>query len=184
VTRSPRSDARRNRQLLLDAARDAFRANGVNVALESVAADAGVSIGTLYNHFKNRDGLVEAVLEPDFRRLCQVADDAAGRTDPWEAFELLVVGICELQAADHAMADIMGLRYPATGVLLDAGQHVTRQFARVIERAKDARCIREDFDMADLGPIIWSNARIAEIAPDDASIWRRHLTFMLDGLRR
>jgi AcrR family transcriptional regulator len=182
MTRTQRSDAVRNRQQLVDAAREAFSKSGVNTPLETIAANAGVSIGTLYNHFGNRDRLVEEVLGPAFAQLCEIADDAAARADSWEAFELLVVGICELQAADRALADIMGLRYPATGDLLVAGARITARFVEVIDRAKTGHRLRADFDITDLGPIIWSNARIAEIAPDDPT-WRRHLTFVLDGLR-
>jgi AcrR family transcriptional regulator len=184
MSRAPRSDGLRNRQSLVDAARAAFKADGVNVPLEAVATGAGVSIGTLYNHFRNRDGLVEAVLEPAFTHLSDVADRAAGLPDAWDAFELLVVGICEAQFADRAVADIMGLRYPATGGLLVAGGHITERFVEIIARAHRDRRLRADFELSDLGPIIWSNARIAELAPDNEQTWRRHLSFMLDGLRR
>jgi AcrR family transcriptional regulator len=184
MTRARRSDAIRNRQLLLDAARAAFTKAGVTVPLEAIAADAGVSIGTLYNHFGTRDRLIEAVLAPVFAHLRDIADRSAQNTDPWEAFELLVVGICELQATDRAVADIMGLRHPATGELLDAGAHISKRFSQIIGRAKRQHRIRPDFRATDLGPIIWSNARIAELSPDDPAPRRRHLAFMLDGLRR
>jgi AcrR family transcriptional regulator len=59
-TRRPRADALRNRERLLAAATAAFAEEGDDVALETIAARAGVGIGTLYRHFPNRDALVVA----------------------------------------------------------------------------------------------------------------------------
>lgn len=56
-----RSDARRNRERLLEAATAAFTEHGAAASLESIARDAGVGIGTLYRHFPNREALVEAI---------------------------------------------------------------------------------------------------------------------------
>ncbi|HWJ85425.1 MAG TPA: helix-turn-helix domain-containing protein, partial [Cellulomonas sp.] len=55
-----RADAVRNREKLLAAAVDAFGADGADVPLETIAARAGVGVGTLYRHFANRSALVEA----------------------------------------------------------------------------------------------------------------------------
>src|SRR5919199_529437 len=50
-TRPLRADAQRNRDRLLTAATAAFAEEGEDVALESVAARAGVGVGTLYRNF-------------------------------------------------------------------------------------------------------------------------------------
>jgi AcrR family transcriptional regulator len=59
--RPVRSDARRNREKLVEVARAAFATADGPVALEAIARDAGVGIGTLYRHFPTREALVEAV---------------------------------------------------------------------------------------------------------------------------
>ena len=61
--RRPRADAQRNRESLLTAARDAFRAGAdpETVSLEAIARDAGVGIGTLYRNFPTRQDLAAAV---------------------------------------------------------------------------------------------------------------------------
>jgi AcrR family transcriptional regulator len=70
-----RSDARRNREKLLEVATAAFAAaDGRRVSLESIARDAGVGIGTLYRHFPNREALVEAIYRAE---LAEVAEAAA-----------------------------------------------------------------------------------------------------------
>jgi AcrR family transcriptional regulator len=61
TARATRADAQRNREKLLDVARTAFAAADGAVALEGIAREAGVGIGTLYRHFPTREALVEAV---------------------------------------------------------------------------------------------------------------------------
>jgi len=56
-----RADAQRNRQRLLEAAREVFDEQGAAASLDAVAKKAGVGVGTLYRHFPNRFDLVEAV---------------------------------------------------------------------------------------------------------------------------
>jgi AcrR family transcriptional regulator len=184
VARALRSDAVRNRQRLLAAAADAFTTAGVGVSLESIAARAGVSIGTLYNHFPDRDALVDAVVGDSLDRIVAVADAAAGLDDPWAAFEALILGTCELQARDRAVADLLGMRYPHTGTVAAVCDHLMDRFVEVIERGRRAGALRDDLVVEDIGPILWSNARIIEaggaMTPD---AWRRHLGFVLDGLR-
>jgi AcrR family transcriptional regulator len=86
VTRPHRADARRNFDALLAAARDAFNRDGIDVALEDIARQAGVGIGTLYRNFPTRSDLVEAVYVSEIEELLQAARDATER-EPWDALE-------------------------------------------------------------------------------------------------
>lgn len=61
-TRAPRSDALRNRQHILDVARQHFTEHGVSGSLDAIAKEAGVGPGTLYRHFPSRDALLAALL--------------------------------------------------------------------------------------------------------------------------
>jgi AcrR family transcriptional regulator len=86
VTRPHRADARRNFDALLAAARDAFNRDGIDVALEDIARQAGVGIGTLYRNFPTRSDLVEAVYVSEIEELLHAARDAMTR-EPWDALE-------------------------------------------------------------------------------------------------
>ena len=57
-----RADARRNRGLILDAAKAAFASDGVDASLDEIARSAGVGPGTLYRHFPTREHLLCEVL--------------------------------------------------------------------------------------------------------------------------
>jgi AcrR family transcriptional regulator len=56
-----RADARRNEQVLLDAAAAVFVESGVDAPVRAIAARAGVGMGTVYRHFPTRADLVVAV---------------------------------------------------------------------------------------------------------------------------
>lgn len=61
VRRKPRSDALRNRDRLIEAAKSILGRGGPGASLEAVAREAGVGIGTLYRHFPTREALFHAV---------------------------------------------------------------------------------------------------------------------------
>ena len=82
-----RADAQRNRQRLIDAAVAAFSAGQDPVALESIARDAGVGIGTLYRHFPTREALVEAAYRRGLETLCDQAEVFARELAPADALE-------------------------------------------------------------------------------------------------
>lgn len=66
---APRKDAARNRELLIDAAREVLADRGAAAPLELVARAAGVSRTTLHRHFADRSALVASVLEENVRRI-------------------------------------------------------------------------------------------------------------------
>jgi AcrR family transcriptional regulator len=68
-----RSDAVRNRDLLVAAAREVLAEQGLDAPMSAVAKRAGVGQGTLYRHFPDRLTLATAVLEENVRDIEQVA---------------------------------------------------------------------------------------------------------------
>ncbi|WP_407572835.1 TetR/AcrR family transcriptional regulator [Deinococcus altitudinis] len=63
TTPPKRADARRNEQILLDAAAALFVTGGVDVPVRDIAAKAGVGTGTIYRHFPTRADLLTAVYQ-------------------------------------------------------------------------------------------------------------------------
>ena len=80
-----RADAARNRQLLLDAARDAFDRHGVTASLDDIARAAGVGPGTLYRHFPTRDQLVLAVIDEGLTDIHRLGTALLDEDDPMGA---------------------------------------------------------------------------------------------------
>lgn len=67
--RSPRSDGLRNRQRVLDAARELFSERGPEASFTEIAHVAEVGVGTVYRHFPTRADLIEAVYEAEVASL-------------------------------------------------------------------------------------------------------------------
>ena len=100
-----RSDARRNRERLLQAAAAAFTAHGAAVSLESIARDAGVGIGTLYRHFPNREALVEAIYRAELAEVAAAAEQLLERHPPRIALRRWMDRYASFVAAKRGMAE-------------------------------------------------------------------------------
>lgn len=58
-------DAQSTRDAILNSAKEEFLLHGFSDAhLRTIATDAGVTTGALYRHFKNKQALFEAIIEP------------------------------------------------------------------------------------------------------------------------
>src|SRR5437588_12210376 len=64
-----RSDARRNAERLVEAARAAFAEHGPDASLIDIARTAGVGSATLYRHFPSREALLAAVYQSQIEAL-------------------------------------------------------------------------------------------------------------------
>src|ERR1700755_436886 len=106
LTGSVRSDARRNREKLLEGATAAFAAGaGRPVSLESIARDAGVGIGTLYRHFPNREALVEAIYRTELAEVAAAAEKLLKRYPPKTALRRWLDRSATFVAAKRGMAE-------------------------------------------------------------------------------
>ena len=70
-----RSDARNNRERLLEAARSVLAESGFDADVTEIAACAGVGVGTLYRHFENKEALVLEVAQEMSNRTVRELDE-------------------------------------------------------------------------------------------------------------
>lgn len=76
--RKTKTEALKTRQQLLDAALEVFCREGVTRAsLQQIAAQAGVTRGALYWHFKNKEDLFEALFEQKYSHFNQKLNETA-----------------------------------------------------------------------------------------------------------
>jgi len=182
--RELRRDAVRNRDLLLAAARHLFAERGVDVPLEEIARQAGVSIGTLYNRFPTRAALVEAVFTDRMERTTRLAHAAASAADPWEGFAGFVTGVCELQATDRGFSQVAARGLAASPASAQARNDALAVMADVMARAQAFGQLRNDVTVEDLALFVWAISRTLEMTSAVAPrLWRRHLALLLDGFR-
>src|SRR5215475_4906963 len=83
--RKLRTDAQRNRERILEVAKEAFTRSGANTSLDDIATQARVGAGTLYRHFPTRDALLEAVYRTEVEKLAAAERKFAQTMPPIEA---------------------------------------------------------------------------------------------------
>jgi AcrR family transcriptional regulator len=106
LAESIRSDARRNRDKLLEVATESFAsAAGRPVSLESIAREAGVGIGTLYRHFPSREVLIEAVYRTELAEVVAAAQQLLTRHPPKTALRRWMDRYASFVAAKRGMAE-------------------------------------------------------------------------------
>src|SRR6476469_633255 len=143
--RTVRADAQRNRENLLAAARRAFTAGDAAVALEAIARDAGVGIGTLYRHFPTREALVEAVYRAERDRLCDSADELLATHRPDDALRAWMDQFADYVALKRDMADTLR-RIIASGAVTpsEAREQLSGAAATLLDAGAAAGTIRAD----------------------------------------
>jgi AcrR family transcriptional regulator len=180
-----RADAERNRAAILAAARDVFAEQGLEAPLEEIAARAGVGIATLYRRFPDRQQLVAAALIEKIAQYAEAACQALAVPDPWAGFSGFVERICELQAADRGLSDLLCMALPAGEHVEQLRRQANDQVVELIERAKAAGQLREDFTGEDLLLLLIANAAVVHVTRADAPYaWRRFVALALDAFQR
>lgn len=84
-TRKPRADAKRNRERILEMAKDIFTRDGAAASLDEIARVSGVGNATLYRHFPTRDDLIGAVYRSEVEKLAAAEQRFAATMPPIEA---------------------------------------------------------------------------------------------------
>jgi AcrR family transcriptional regulator len=175
-----RADARRNRDKVLRAAREAFAASGYGVPLDEIAARAGVGPGTVYRHFPAKEALFQAVVTA---RVEDLIDDARARAvagDPGGAFFGFLARIGEEAAAKRDLPDAIAI----------AGSLQDRLHAAVdvlLRRAQEAGAVRADIRTPDLIVLLkgmLASIQDASAGATDPARRDRVLAVLTDGLRR
>ncbi|MGW4532952.1 TetR/AcrR family transcriptional regulator [Nocardia sp. NPDC004340] len=88
-----RADARRSRARLLEAAREMFAGEGVDVSFNEIARRAGVGPATLYRHFPRREDLIAAVVGTSLDEVTALASTLDAEPDSAAALSLWVAAL-------------------------------------------------------------------------------------------
>src|SRR3954453_17904620 len=96
--KAPRKDAARNRQRILDAAKELFADRGLSATLHDIAARAGVGVGTIYRHFPDKKPLIDAIFEEHLAELTALFEQGLADEDPWQSIVWVHEQMLENQA--------------------------------------------------------------------------------------
>jgi AcrR family transcriptional regulator len=155
-----RADAQHNRDRILAAAREAFTTQGIDVPLTTIARRAGVGAATLYRRFPTRARLVTEAFAEQLALCVTVLDEGLEDPDPWHGFCSVIDKVCTMQATDRGFTAAFLSQFPDA---IDYDRERTRAekgIAQLIQRAKDAGRLRDDFDHTDITLLLLANSGI------------------------
>ncbi|WP_433469031.1 TetR/AcrR family transcriptional regulator [Spirillospora sp. CA-128828] len=147
--RPRRADARRNRERILQAAFEAFAADGRLVPLDDIARRAGVGAGTVYRNFATKEALFQAVVVDRIERIVNEAQALVGADDPADAFYGFLNWVVERAMFNHALCDALAadLRtFDACGM----DEQFTAALDALLRRAQAAGSVRPDVTVQDV----------------------------------
>jgi AcrR family transcriptional regulator len=179
-----RRDAAANRERILQSARDLFGKFGLDATLNDIAHHAGVGVGTVYRHFRNRDEIVDALWDEYLERQGDVATRALDEPDAWTGFVRFMEDALAMMAADRGLWTILHSDASKDRQIASLQTRVGFAMPEVVKRAMAAGVLRSDLEPSDLSVlavIIGSVADFADAARRD--VWKRYLALLLDGLR-
>ncbi|HEY1968644.1 MAG TPA: helix-turn-helix domain-containing protein [Pseudonocardia sp.] len=181
---SLRSDAQRNRLLLLEAAAEVLREQGLDASLDEISRRAGVGNATLYRHFPNREKLYEAVYLAQADAWSESFERSLAIEDGWAALVHHFEEACQFFATDQGLADLLTRGMPESPMLDDIRGSCQTVLRRLLERAQRQGAVRADLVPTDLMWILDSLQHVVSVSePDFPDAWRRYLALNLRGLR-
>ena len=182
-SRKPRADAQRNRERILEVAKQAFTRSGADTSLDDIAKQAGVGPGTLYRHFPTREELLEAVYRTEVEKLAAAEQKFAETMPAIEALRAWLLLFVDAVATKQIIA-------PALNALLGDHKKVFEaSYAQVhdairalVKRAVKSGDIRRDLDPVDLLRALVGVSNVAS-SPDWQQSARRLVDILITGSR-
>jgi AcrR family transcriptional regulator len=181
--RKPRADAERNRERILEVAKEAFTRFGADASLDDIAKQAGVGPGTLYRHFPAREELLQAVYRSELEKLAAAEQKFAQTMPPIEALRawllLFVDGIATKQLIAPALNTLVG---DPKKVFEASYARVHEALRALVKRAIRSGDIRKDLDPIDLLRALVGVANVAS-SPEWQQSARRLVDILITGSR-
>jgi AcrR family transcriptional regulator len=182
--RKPRADAQRNRERILEVAKQGFARSGADASLDDIAKEAGVGPGTLYRHFPTRQELLEAVYRAEVEKLAAAERKLAENMAPVEALRawmlLFVDYIATKKIIAPALSDAVVGR---SSKLVEASYAPIHEALRaLVKRAIKSGELRKDVEPLDLLRALVGVAYL-EASPEWQPSARRLVDILIAGSR-
>jgi AcrR family transcriptional regulator len=179
-----RADARRNRERIVQAARELFAVKGLAVSIDQIADHAKVGVGTLYRHFPDKNALFEAIVLDRLEASVEDARVAAGLKEPGEAFFACLARLVDeaatrkdlLDALVSSDVDVQFVTAEVSGQLRDA-------IAQLLLSAQRAGAVRNDISIDEVMIVLGGACFSFGLHGSDEEERRKVWGVMSDGLR-
>lgn len=189
--RARQAEVERNDRALLEAARAVVAEDGAHASVASIAARAGVGVGTLYRRYRTKEQLFQHLVTLALTDYLQAAEEGLAHDDPWDGFAHYVT---------HAVLSGTGALGAIAGTI-DVTDEVDGVSARgdaaaeeLVRRAHEAGVLRADATSVDVVLLIEQLGRSplveqvtkqgrTDLLPAAQHARRRTIAIALDGLR-
>ena len=183
LVRRPRVDAQRNRERILEVAREAFTEHGPDATLDDIARRAEVGPGTLYRHFPTRDALIEAVFRSHVEKLTAAGERYAATLQPIKALRAWMLKFIDYVAGKLLILPALDT-VPGGSMRLIEGTRgqIHSTFRGLVQRAIDSGDLRAGTDPDDLIRAFIGVFHTTSL-PNWESSARRIVDILIDGSR-
>jgi len=183
IARKPRADAQRNRERILEVAKQVFTRRGAEASMDEIAKRARIGPGTLYRHFPGRDDLLAAVYISEVEKLAEAQRKFSVELPPIEALRAWLLVFIDYIAAKRIIA-------PALNAMAGGPSRVYQQTNRLMEEAAKAlasravasRDLRSDVDTMDMLRAIYGVSSAGSTGDWPAKA-RRFVDILIQGSR-
>jgi AcrR family transcriptional regulator len=181
--RKPRTDAQRNRERILEVAKQAFTRSGANASLDDIAKETGVGAGTLYRHFPTRDALIEAVYRTEVEKLAGAEKKFSETLPPIEALRAWMLLFIDYVATKQIIGPALNSLVGGPSKLYEGSRaQVQGAIDSLVKRAIKSREIRRDLEPFDLLRALIGVSHVAS-GPDWQQSARRLVDILITGSR-
>jgi AcrR family transcriptional regulator len=181
--RKPRADAQRNRERILEVAKQEFTRSGANASLEEIAKKARLGPGTIYRHFPTREELLVAVYRSEMEKLAAAERTFADTLAPVEALRAWLLLFVDAVETKQIIAPVLNTLVGDPKKVFEASYAQIHEALRaLVRRAIKSGDIRKDLDPIDLLRALIGVANVAT-GPDWQQSARRLVEILITGSR-
>ena len=160
-----RADAVDNRDRILEAAREVFAAEGLNVPMREIARRAGVGPATLYRRFPTKEMLATEAFRDEMGACYAIVDEGIADPDPWHGFCLVIEQLCALHARNRGFTEAFMSTFPYAMDVAASRDRALVSLADLARRAVAAGQLRPDFVLDDFVLMLMANDGIRSTSP-------------------
>ena len=181
--RKTRTDAQRNRERILEVAKEAFTRSGANASLDDIAKEASVGAGTLYRHFPTRDALIEAVYRTEVEKLAAAEKKFSESLPPIEALRAWMLLFVDYIATKQIIGPALNSLVGGPSKLYEGSRgQIQGAINSLVKRAIKSCDIRRDMEPFDLLRALIGVSHVAS-GPDWQQSARRLVDILITGSR-
>jgi AcrR family transcriptional regulator len=181
--RKPRSDAQRNRERILEVAKQVFTRRGADASMDEIAKRAKIGPGTLYRHFPTRDNLLEAVYITEVEKLAGAQKRLSTELTPIKALRAWLLVFIDYIAAKKIIIPALNAMAGGPSRVFEQSNQIMAEAANALaSRAVASGDLRPDVDPRDFMRAIYGLSTVGS-ADDWPQKARKFVDIFLRGSR-